>query len=102
MFERMTSQRESFWTVVYEPFISGDITRDDLRTVVRHGFELTRGNYKSLVQLFNMPPKDYKRFLNFLRKYQSHLPIQEFRSLPIRLAEPAALYSLRLTNEISP
>jgi len=28
-----------------------------------------------------MPPEDYKRFLNFLRKYQCHVPFQRFRML---------------------
>jgi DNA-binding NtrC family response regulator len=89
MLERLTRQQESFWTVVHEPFMSREITRDELRAVVRRGLELTRGNYKSVVQLFNMTPDDYKRFLNFLRKYQLHMPIHEFRSLPVRLSEPA-------------
>jgi DNA-binding NtrC family response regulator len=88
MFDRLTRCRESFWVVVHEPFMARDLTRDDLRALIRRGLELTRGSYKSLVQLFNMPQEDYPRFLNFLRKYQSHLPIQDFRSLPVRL--PAA------------
>jgi DNA-binding NtrC family response regulator len=88
MFERIVAGSESFWTVAYEPFMSRDATRDDVRMLVRRGLEITRGNYKALVQLFNMPQDDYKRFLNFLRKYQSHLPIQEFRSLPVKVQEP--------------
>ena len=89
MFDRLTRGRESFWVVVHEPFMSRDMTRDDLRALIRQGLELTRGSYKSLVQLFNMPPDDYQRFLNFLRKYQAHLPIQDFRCLPVRLPAPA-------------
>ena len=89
MFDRLTRRRESFWVVVHEPFMSRDMTRDDLRALIRQGLELTRGSYKSLVQLFNMPPDDYQRFLNFLRKYQAHLPIQDFRCLPVRLPVPA-------------
>ena len=27
-----------------------------------------------------MPATDYKRFLGFLRKYQCHMPFQQFRS----------------------
>jgi hypothetical protein len=27
-----------------------------------------------------MPADDYKRFLGFLRKYQCHMPFQQFRS----------------------
>ena len=33
-----------------------------------------------MVELFNMPADDYKRFLGFLRKYQCHMPFQQFRS----------------------
>jgi hypothetical protein len=29
-----------------------------------------------------MPPEDYKKFLNFLRKYQCHVPFQRFRMMP--------------------
>jgi transcriptional regulator with PAS, ATPase and Fis domain len=75
---------ESFWDVAYEPFMSRDITRDDIRHLVRVGLEQTRGNYKALVQLFNMAPQDYKRFLNFLRKYGCHMPFQRFRMAPVR------------------
>ena len=85
LFERLVRDGETFWTTVYEPFMSRDITRDDVRAIVRQGLELTRGSYKSMAQLFNLPPSDYKRMLNFLRKYQCQLPIHDFRSLPVEL-----------------
>ena len=85
MFDRMTSGHESFWSVVYEPFMSRDMTRDDLRAIVSRGLEQTRGSYRLVVQLFNMPEADYKRFLNFLRKHDCQMPFQRFRSLPARL-----------------
>ena len=88
LFERMVVGGESFWTVVYEPFMSRDLTRDDLRAIITMGLEQTRGNYKALVQSFNLEQSDYKRFLNFLRKYQCHMPFQRFRSARIRLDEP--------------
>lgn len=86
MFDAMTQHHESFWSVVHGPFMARDITRDDLRSLVRHGLTATRGSYKALLQMFNMPSEDYKRFLNFLRKHHSHLSIHEFRGL----ATPAA------------
>src|SRR5690349_10971685 len=46
LLERMFGGGESFWTVVYEPFMSRDITREDLRAIVTAGLEQTRGNYK--------------------------------------------------------
>jgi transcriptional regulator with PAS, ATPase and Fis domain len=80
LFERMVNGGESFWSAVYAPFMARDLTRDDLRTVVRKGLERTSGNYRVMVELFNMPTDDYKRFLGFLRKYQCHMPFQQFRS----------------------
>src|SRR5262249_45054801 len=44
LLERMLVGGESFWTVVYEPFMSRDITREDLRAIVTAGLEQTRGN----------------------------------------------------------
>src|SRR3712207_7843060 len=38
-----------------------------------------RSSYKHLVQLFHMEADDYKRFLNFLRKHDCHVPFQPFR-----------------------
>ena len=78
--EALTIAGQSFWSVVYTPFMSRDLTRDDVRALVRRGLENTAGNYKSLVELFNMWPDDYKRFLGFLRKYHCHVPFQQFRS----------------------
>jgi transcriptional regulator with PAS, ATPase and Fis domain len=80
LFERMVNGGESFWSAVYAPFMSRDLTRDDVRAIVRRGLERTGGNYRVMVELFNMPTDDYKRFLGVLRKYQCHMPFQQFRS----------------------
>ncbi len=90
MYERMVRAGESFWAVVYPPFIARDLTRDDVRLIIRKGLEHARGNYKLLVALFNMPPTDYKRFLNFLRKHDCHMPFQRFRSAAAARSEAAA------------
>src|SRR6476660_1767276 len=80
LFERMVNGGEPFWSAVYAPFMSRDLTRDDVRAIVRRGLERTGGNYRVMVELFNMPTDDYKRFLGVLRKYQCHMPFQQFRS----------------------
>jgi DNA-binding NtrC family response regulator len=79
LFDRIMRGGESFWVAVHEPFLARDLTRADLREVVRLGLEHTRGNYKLLTTTFNMPAEDYKRFIGFLRKYQCHLPFRRFR-----------------------
>jgi transcriptional regulator with GAF, ATPase, and Fis domain len=81
---RMLKHGESFWSVVYPLFMSRDLTRADLRKIIKIGLESTNGNYRLLTQLFNMADEDYKKFLNFLRKYDCHLPFQLFRVAPGR------------------
>jgi hypothetical protein len=56
-----------------------EITRSNVREVVRKGLEESRGNYKIVARLFNLEPGDYKRFLNFLRKHDCQLPFKEYR-----------------------
>jgi len=85
---QMLRHGQSFWSVAYPLFMSRDLTRADLRRVVQIGLEQTNGNYLLLVQLFNMPSEDYKKFLGFLRKHDCHLPFQRFRSAPAR--QPAS------------
>jgi transcriptional regulator with PAS, ATPase and Fis domain len=84
MYDRVVNGHESFWTVVYEPFMLRDLTRDDLRAIVSRGLEQSRGSYRILVTLFGMAPDDYKRFLNFLRKHDCQIPFQRFRNAPGR------------------
>jgi hypothetical protein len=89
----MVQHGETFWTAVYHPFISRDLTRHVLQSIVARGLEETRGNYRMLVELFNMPTDDYKRFLNVLRKHRSHVPFQRFRGSLARV-EASSLPSL--------
>nr|MBA2302638.1 hypothetical protein [Acidobacteriota bacterium] len=90
LYDRLVLGRESFWSAVYAPFMSRDMTRDDLRGLVRKGLEQTGGSYRLLTELFNMQTSDYKRFLNFLRKHHCHVAFQQFRTIPGRPVQPAA------------
>jgi hypothetical protein len=79
LYKRMREERESFWTAVYPLYMRRDITRENVRDVVRRGLEDARGNYRIVAKLFNLPPDDYKKFLNFLRKHECQLPFKEYR-----------------------
>ncbi len=79
LYKRLIEQRESFWTTVYPLFMDREITRGNVREVVRRGLEEARGNYKIVARLFNMEQRDYKRFLNFLRKHDCQIPFKEYR-----------------------
>ena len=89
IFDRLVRQGQSFWPVVHAPFIAHDMTRDTLRQVIARGLALTNGRYSGLTTLFNMPPRDYKRLLAFLRKHDCLVPYQPFRRQPASGAAPA-------------
>jgi len=77
--DRMVVNGESFWTVVYPAFIDRELTKTDLRQLIKAGLQQTQGSYRKLVELFRMAPGDYKRFLAFLYQHDCHLPFHGFR-----------------------
>jgi len=80
LYERMVKAGESFWTAVHTPFTSHDLTRADLRALIARGLKQTRGDYRSLLTLFNASVHDYRRFLKFLTKHNCRPSFQEFRA----------------------
>ena len=66
---RMVVRGESFWEVVYAPFLAHDLTRQQLRDVIQAGLDQCQGRYNALTELFNMPKRDHRRFLGALKKY---------------------------------
>jgi DNA-binding NtrC family response regulator len=79
LYQRITENRESFWSAVYPLYMNREITREDVRNLVRHGLRDSRGSYKIVARIFNMEARDYKRFLTFLRKHDCQVPFQQFR-----------------------
>jgi DNA-binding NtrC family response regulator len=80
LFKALTEGSFSFWEHVHPLFLDRDLTRHDLRELVRKGLAATRGNYQAVVRLFGMPETDYKRFLNFLGTHGCVVDFREFRS----------------------
>ena len=81
----------SFWQHIYPLFLCRDITRHDMRGLVRRGLVVTHGNYRALLKLFGMSSHDYKRFLNFLTAHGCRVDFREFRN-----GDPAAQPRSRL------
>jgi len=84
LFKALTEGSFSFWEHVHPLFLDRDLTRHDLRELVRRGLAATRGNYQAVVRLFGMPESDYKRFLNFLGTHGCVVDFREFRIPPAR------------------
>ncbi len=79
LMKRLVEEKESFWSAVYPLYMQREITRGNVRDLIRKGLEESRGNYRIVTKLFNMDQRDYKKFLNFLRKHQCLLPFKEYR-----------------------
>jgi two-component system response regulator HydG len=98
----------SFWDHIYPLFLSRDITRHDMRELVRKGLSTTRGNYRALLKLFGMSSPDYKRFLNFLAAHDCGADFRAFRhgtaeaQRPPRLILPPLPAKANLPNESKP
>jgi transcriptional regulator with PAS, ATPase and Fis domain len=79
LYDALVRQGASFWEHVYPMFLARDITRHDLRELVRRGLRESRGRYKALLTLFGMPTRDYRRFMNFLATHDCSVGFKEFR-----------------------
>ncbi|MBK5297493.1 MAG: sigma 54-interacting transcriptional regulator [Vicinamibacteria bacterium] len=100
----------NFWEHVHPLFLQRDVTRHDMRELVRRGLATTRGNYRSLLRLFGLPAADYKRFLNFLAAHDCNVDFRAFRAgtAPTgpmrspRLLPPLVGHTAVFVDEISP
>jgi transcriptional regulator with PAS, ATPase and Fis domain len=89
LYQALVHDGYSFWEHIHPLYIQRDISRHDMRQLVRRGLGVTRGSYRGLLHLFGMPVEDYKRFMNFLASHDCRVQFQEFRNS--REDEPAAL-----------
>ena len=55
LYTALVSGGYSFWEHIHPLFLARDITRHDMRELVRKGLATTRGNYRALLRLFGMP-----------------------------------------------
>jgi hypothetical protein len=79
LYAGLVSRTISFWGELYPLFLARDVTRHDLREVLRRGLKATSGSYRALIGLFGMEPADYKRLLNFLAAHDCNVDPRPFR-----------------------
>ena len=94
LFQEIVDEGKSFWSTAYAPFMTRDVTREDLRRLVTMGLKRAGGDYRALTRLFNMPEDDTHRLIAVLRKYQCHVPVQGLRPThpaKIRASSPIAV-----------
>lgn len=96
LYKALVSGDYSFWEHIYPTFLNRDITRHDIREMVRRGLSVTRGSYRSLLELFGIPPEDYKRFMNFLATHDCRADFREFRSATAEMSNGPRIVSAPL------
>ena len=97
LYEGLTTGGLRFWEDVHTLFTARDITRADLRQLIRRGLAASSGSYRGLVRLFGMEQEHYKRLLNFLAAHDCAVDGREFRrTSPSNRS--AAVASARLTD----
>jgi transcriptional regulator with PAS, ATPase and Fis domain len=87
LFRLLTEEKQPFWELVHRLFLNRDLTRHDIRELVRCGLQATHGNYRGVLHLFGIPPSDYKKFMNFLSTHDCAPDFREFRN-PVAKIEP--------------
>ncbi len=79
MYRRLCSGEVDFWTEVRGAFLARDLCREQLRGIIARGLEEAGGNYRRLLNRFNLPPSDYHRFLAFLTHHRCKLDFRRYR-----------------------
>ncbi len=70
MYARMRNGSETFWDVVYYPFMHRDLNRAECQAVLDYGLAETHGSYKRLLVIFRIGEGDYLKFMDFLRHHR--------------------------------
>jgi DNA-binding NtrC family response regulator len=90
LYDGLTSGKLRFWENIYPLFTNRDITRADVRHLIRRGLTSTSGSYRGLVPLFGLEAQDYKPLLNFLAAHDCMVDYRKYRPGSVETkAQPA-------------
>jgi DNA-binding NtrC family response regulator len=70
LYRRIVVDGGTFWEVVHGPFMDRDLSRREVKTVIRQALQETEGSYRKLLELFRIAPEEYQKFMDFLRHHQ--------------------------------
>jgi transcriptional regulator with PAS, ATPase and Fis domain len=101
LYEGLTNGTLRFWEDVYPAFNRRDLTRADLRTLIRRGLATSAGSYRRLLPVFRIDRQDYKRLLNFLAAHDCVVDHRTFSasSRPIDVAALSASGQARAAGQ---
>ena len=78
-FKDLSEGRRDFWSAVHNRYKRRDIAREKVLALVDLGLQSTRGSYKTLASRFHLKDRDYRRFMDFLRRNGCLLDFRPYR-----------------------
>jgi DNA-binding NtrC family response regulator len=67
---RLLRRGGGFWKLVQRPFLARDLNRSEVRQLIGRGLSETNGSYRSLLELWQIDPSNYHKFMDFLRHHE--------------------------------
>jgi transcriptional regulator with PAS, ATPase and Fis domain len=83
-FKDLSEGRKDFWSAVHNKYKRRDISREKVLALIDFGLRSTRGNYKTMAAMLRLKEKDYRRFMDFLRRSECLLDFRPYRKLAAR------------------
>ena len=78
-FKELAEGRKDFWAAVHNRYKRRDISREKVIALVDLGLRSARGSYKTMAAMFHLKQKDYRRFMDFLRRNECLLDFRPYR-----------------------
>jgi transcriptional regulator with PAS, ATPase and Fis domain len=70
MIKDRLKQGESFWQLVWRPFIDRDLDRKAVKAILKEFYEKSSHSFKKMITSLNMGEKDYQKFMSLLYQYK--------------------------------
>ena len=78
-FKELSDGRKDFWSAVQNRYKRRDISREKVLALVDFGLRSSHGSYKTMASMFRLKEKDYRRFMDFLRRNGCLLDFRPYR-----------------------
>ncbi len=78
-FRELADGRKDFWSAVHNRYKRRDISREKVVALVDFGLRSTQGSYKTMASMFRLKEKEYRRFMDFLRRNNCLLDFRPYR-----------------------
>jgi DNA-binding NtrC family response regulator len=79
LFKDISEGRKDFWSAIHNRYKRRDISREKVVAFVDFGLRSTRGSYKTMASMFRLKEKEYRRFMDFLRRNNCLLDFRPYR-----------------------